>query len=160
MIVRTSRQKSLWRIALPAWLTVWMLAIPLVHVHPEADHRHGAPDHIHGGTVHTVLSSDLACEFAAHDYASVSGSQGQRLLHLIAQPLHALHGLEHPEINLVLASSTQSQAGKAAVADLVVGSNESGLSRSPRARTLTHSFTAPTFLILASGLSSRAPPTI
>lgn len=40
-----------------------MLLVPLVHVHPEADHRHGEAGHVHGGTVHTVWSPDLDCEF-------------------------------------------------------------------------------------------------
>jgi hypothetical protein len=45
------------------WLASWLLAVPLFHVHPEADHRHGEAGHIHGGTVHTVWSPDLDCEF-------------------------------------------------------------------------------------------------
>ena len=43
-----------------------MLLVPLVHVHPEADHRHGEAGHVHGGTVHTVWSQDLDCEFDHH----------------------------------------------------------------------------------------------
>jgi len=43
------------------WLGVWMLTLPLVHVHPEADHRHGLPGHVHGGTFHSVLSPQLSC---------------------------------------------------------------------------------------------------
>lgn len=48
------------------WASVWMLEAPLVHVHPEADHRHGEAGHVHGGTVHTVWSPDLDCEFDGH----------------------------------------------------------------------------------------------
>lgn len=43
-----------------------MLAVPLFHVHPDADHLHGQAGHQHGGTVHTVMSSDLECEVENH----------------------------------------------------------------------------------------------
>jgi hypothetical protein len=51
------------RLMVLAWTSLWMLAVPLFHVHPEADHRHGEVGHVHGGTVHTVWSPDLDCEF-------------------------------------------------------------------------------------------------
>ncbi len=50
-----------------AWASLWLLAVPLFHVHPEADHHHGEVGHIHGGTVHTVFSGDLDCESGNHD---------------------------------------------------------------------------------------------
>src|SRR5690349_18254979 len=84
------------------WAALWMLAAPLVHIHPEADHRHGDPSHIHGGTVHTVFSPDLSCEFSNHDHASLSATESRCPHHLIAQPFH---GAEHLEIDLVLAFS-------------------------------------------------------
>jgi len=43
-----------------------MLAVPLFHVHPDADHLHGQAGHLHGGTVHTVMSPDLECEAESH----------------------------------------------------------------------------------------------
>lgn len=43
-----------------------MLAVPLFHVHPDADHLHGQAGHLHGGTVHTVMSPDLECEAENH----------------------------------------------------------------------------------------------
>jgi len=140
---------------LRVWLTIWMLAVPLVHVHPEADHRHGALDHVHGGTVHSVFSSDLPCEFIAYDHASLASGEAHCPLHLIAQPVHAF---EHLEIDFVLASSTPTQAGKAVISDALVGSNESGPSRSPRSLAQAAPFAVPTFLVLAASLSSRAPP--
>ena len=157
MIARISRQRSAWRIALPAWLAVWMLAMPLVHVHPEVDHRHGALGHVHGGTIHTVFSSALACEFAAYNHASVSAGEARCPLHLVAQPFHAL---EYLEINFVFASSEQAQTGKVMVADAVVGTNETDLSRGPRSLATTPLPDTPASFILASSISSRAPPTI
>jgi hypothetical protein len=134
-----------------------MLAMPLVHVHPEADHRHGATGHVHGGTIHTVFSSGLACEFAAYNHASVSAGEARCPLHLVAQPFHAL---EHLEINFVLASSGQAQTGKVMVADAVVGTNESSPSRGPRSLTTTPPPATAASFILVSSISSRAPPTI
>ena len=92
------------------WASLWMLAAPMVHIHPEADHRHGAADHKHGGTVHGVFSPDLNCEFSVDDHASVADNESRCPLHLIAQPLH---GLEHFEIDIVLASSAEPKSAKA-----------------------------------------------
>ncbi len=65
--VRLMRKNSWWsRVVVLTWLSVWMLAVPLFHVHPEADHLHGKAGHVHGGTVHTVLSGDLDCELGSH----------------------------------------------------------------------------------------------
>ncbi|MBI3355625.1 MAG: hypothetical protein HY038_02410 [Nitrospirae bacterium] len=76
------------------WLSVWMLAIPLFHVHPEADHHHGVAGHVHGGTVHTVLSGDLDCEFGSHEKATPPA---------VALSEHFPHaGHEHPELGFSL----------------------------------------------------------
>ena len=58
----------------------------------------------HGGTVHTVFSQDLPCEFLVYDHASVADDESRCPLHLIAQPPH---GFEHFEIDMVLASSAR-----------------------------------------------------
>jgi hypothetical protein len=58
------------RVVVLIWASLWMLAVPLFHVHPDADHLHGQTGHLHGGTVHTVMSPDLECE--AESYASVA----------------------------------------------------------------------------------------
>ncbi|MFO0706635.1 MAG: hypothetical protein U0412_07245 [Nitrospira sp.] len=59
--------------ALRIWIIVWVLAVPLFHIHPEADHRHGHADHVHGGTVHTVFSPDLDGEFDIHKRTLAEG---------------------------------------------------------------------------------------
>ena len=61
-----ANQHSWPHIVLRSWIMIWMLAVPLFHVHPEADHHHGEAGHIHGGTVHTVFSPDLDGEFTSH----------------------------------------------------------------------------------------------
>jgi hypothetical protein len=139
------------------WVSLWMLAAPLVHIHPEADHRHGESDHKHGGTVHTVFSPNLPCEFTVYDHTSVAASESHCPLHLIAQPPH---GLEHFEIDLVLASSAESQVGKGTAMDVAAHSSHA----SPPARS--HVAQQPQFipsltnLFLTTSLSSRAPPLV
>jgi hypothetical protein len=134
-----------------------MLAAPLVHVHPDADHRHGAADHIHGGTVHTVFSHDLPCEFSIYDHASVAHDESRCPLHLTAHPSH---GAEHLEINLVLASSAGPQVGKGTALDVAAHS----FHVNPPARAHVDYQPQPspslTNLLLTTGLSSRAPPLV
>jgi hypothetical protein len=74
--MRTTYRTLLWaRAAVVVWTSLWMLAAPLFHVHPEADHRHGEVGHVHGGTVHTVWSPDLDCEFEGHGHADSGYAQ-------------------------------------------------------------------------------------
>ena len=139
------------------WTSLWMLAAPLVHIHPEADHRHGAADHKHGGTVHTVFSQDLPCEFSVYDHASVAGDESRCPLHLIAQPLH---GFEHFEIDVLLGSSAEPQVGKGTALD--VAAHFSHVPPPARLHAVwqpqpSHSLTN---LFLTTSLSSRAPPIV
>ena len=60
-------------ICLRVWIIAWILAIPLFHVHPEADRHHGEAGHLHGGTIHTVFSGDLDGEFDSHERAIPAG---------------------------------------------------------------------------------------
>jgi len=50
------------------WIIAWLLAVPLVHMHPETEQHHGEVGHIHGGTFHSVFSGDLDGEFAPHEH--------------------------------------------------------------------------------------------
>ena len=85
-------QPSWPHILLRAWITIWLLAVPLFHVHPEADHHHGEAGHIHGGTVHTVFSPDLDGEFEPHhDAARNHGTpHNTDRTSFAAHPAHAL----------------------------------------------------------------------
>lgn len=51
---------------LRAWAVLWLLALPLFHIHPETDPHHGEAGHIHAAAVHTVFSADLEGEFGDH----------------------------------------------------------------------------------------------
>lgn len=81
------------------WLILWMLVVPLFHVHPEADHRHGDASHVHGGTIHTVFSPDLECEYKDDVHDSTCPKAAHQHLQARAHPSHALN---HPEIEFSL----------------------------------------------------------
>lgn len=96
------------RTVISVWVILWMTAVPLVHVHPEWDHRHGDSNHAHGGIIHTVFSSDLACEYARHHDSAASG-EIRKSFSLVTPSTHLLN---HPEIGFLLASSSDRWAGK------------------------------------------------
>jgi hypothetical protein len=149
-------RRRAWR-SLPVWLSFWMLAVPLVHVHPDADHRHGTSDHLHGGTVHTVFSKDLTCEFSAHDHSSLTADESHHPFHFVAYPRH---GLEHPEIEVVLAASTESQSGKGTLLEIAahVFRPDDRLSGPVNWRTEPIPF--PAILLLVTVYPPRAPPVV
>ena len=151
------RNSSWCRTAALAWVALWMLAAPLVHIHPEADHHHGEPGHLHGGTVHTVFSPDLSCEFASYDHGSVAAKESSCPLHLIAQPFH---GAEHLEIDLILASSAEPQVGKGTALDVAAHSFSANQPiRAPTAWRPQPNLSLMN-LSLATSLPSRAPPSV
>ena len=140
-----------------AWVALWMLAAPLVHIHPEADHHHGEAGHVHGGTVHTVFSPDLSCEFSVYDHAPVAATESRCPLHLIAQPFH---GAEHPEIDFIFASSAEPQVGKGTALDVAAHSFSANQPiRAPAAWRPQPNLPL-TNLSLVTSLPSRAPPSV
>ena len=148
---------SWFRMAVLAWAALWMLAAPLVHIHPEADHHHGEPGHLHGGTVHTVFSPDLSCEFASYDHGSVAAKESSCPLHLTAHPFH---GAEHLEIDFVLASSAGPQVGKGTPLDVAAHSFSANQPiRAPAAWRPQPNLSLMN-LSLATSLPSRAPPSV
>lgn len=145
------------RMLVLVWASLWMLAAPLVHIHPEADHRHGAEDHKHGGTVHTVFSPSLPCEFSVYNHASVADDESQCPLHLIAKPPH---GLEHFQIDLVLASSAAPHVGKGTALDVAAQSFHAHPPARPHAVWQPQPSSLLKNLFLTTSLSSRAPPLV
>ena len=145
------------RLVILAWLAVWMLAVPLVHVHPEADHHHGESDHVHGGITHTVISSDLPCAYGSASEGPVaSPADHHGHLPVVGQSTHVF---DHPEVAFsLLTSSPDRSSGKPAlaqVASLVAGDGcvhrVAGFAAEPSVEPLAS-------VILSANLSSRAPP--
>lgn len=87
------------RILAVFWLTTWMLVIPFFHVHPEGDHHHGDASHAHGGTMHTVFSPDLECEFTETIHDSACPEAAHQHLQTGA---HVGHALNHVELDFSL----------------------------------------------------------
>jgi len=147
---------SWFRMAVLAWASLWMLAVPLVHIHPEADHRHGEPNHIHGGTVHTVFSADLECEYieTIHDPTCPEAAHQ----HLQAR-VHSGHASTHPEIEFSLLTAPIDRPlpkPGIAVAGLPIAENLTA-QRAVVVASLQPG-TSQTLLFLSTTLPLRAPP--
>ena len=52
------------------WVMLWVLSVPLFHVHPEFAEPSGHAGTMRSGTVHTVFSGDLDGEFDSHEAAA------------------------------------------------------------------------------------------
>jgi hypothetical protein len=139
------------------WASIWMLIVPFFHVHPEADHHHdGDASHVHGGTVHSVFSPDLECEYTETIHDPTCPEAAHQHLQARAHPGHVLN---HPEIafSLLIAPIDRPLPKPGiTVAGLPVAENLTAqravvvASLQPRA--------SPTVLLLSTTLPLRAPP--
>jgi hypothetical protein len=136
------------RLIIPIWLAAWMLALPLVHVHPEADHQHGWASHVHGGLTHSVFSADLPCEYHAASPDHVPHVAG-----------HSAHEFDHPEIGFsLLTSSPDRSAGKPVFHGAVFEDTAVALVR-PDLKFITADLSESAgSVVLPVCLSTRAPP--
>lgn len=145
---------------LRAWLVLWVISLPLVHIHPEADHAHGMSGHAHGGTYHTVLSTTPICAYEDHQHHHDSFFAGEPF-GTTDSPIHASHGFEHStysfsvlnsSIDPILEDSVSYPTSDAVVAHKTETPSLSFVSAigiSPPARQ---------FLVLPHTLSPRGPP--
>ena len=129
--------------------------VPLFHVHPEADH-HGDASHVHSGTVYTVFSPDLECEYAqtVHDPTCPEVKHQ----HLQAR-VHPGHAVNHPEIEFSLLTVQVDRPlpkPGIAIAELPV------VERTTAERAVVvaslHPGAPQTILFLSTTLPLRAPP--
>ena len=145
------------RVVILAWLTAWMLAVPLVHVHPEADHHHGQPGHAHGGLTHTVVSADLPCEYGSDtDGHAASSADHHGHGPVVGQTTHAG---DHPEVGFsFLASSPDQNSGKPALAQVASLAVDDGCVHRAAVGAAEPSGEPPVSVLLSANLSPRAPP--
>jgi len=144
------------------WLVLGMVGVPLLHVHPEADHRHGMPGHVHGGLYHTVFSPELACVNAPHraDEASVSSREFKGDAQVLSQLAHVG---DHPAVTFSFLTSKPDsppdwKAGQSPGASPALLEFESASLPSFLGTTASLD---PTFSFLFSTcLSPRAPPVV
>jgi hypothetical protein len=147
-------------ILLRAWITIWMLAVPLFHVHPESDHHHGEAGHSHGGTVHTVFSPDLDGEFEPHH----DTTQNHGTPHNTDQTsfaAHPAHALDYAELGFSFVSdSTDRSLPKPLVTAAFLIQPPAHL-----AVTAIHSASldltvSQSFTLFAHDIPARAPPSL
>jgi hypothetical protein len=138
------------------WASIWMLIVPFFHVHPDADHHHGDASHVHGGTVHSVFSPDLECEYTKTIHDPTCPEAVHQHLQARAHPGHVLN---HPEIAFSLLTAPIDRPlpkPGITVAGLPVAENLTAqravvvASLQPRA--------SPTILFLSTTRPLRAPP--
>jgi hypothetical protein len=148
---------SRFRVVPIVWLILWMIVIPLIHVHPDADH-HGIPDHVHGAVFHTVFSQDLDGEYGRH---------GHEYDTPVIQPpvlpfLGASAGLlTHPEMGFsFLSTSPDRPSAKQVFTDILFAEFYHGLLSRPAWSMSQDIFPLPILGLLANDLSARAPPTL
>lgn len=89
-----------------AWLVAWVLVVPLIHLHPEMDHAHGAPGHVHVGEYHSILSEDRSWNFRSH--SQVPHSDSFEHASDSVKEVHAFgHDFTHPEIGFSLLNKSK-----------------------------------------------------
>jgi hypothetical protein len=148
---------SRFRVVPVVWLILWMLVVPLIHVHPDADH-HGIPNHVHGGVFHTVFSQDLDGEYGHHGHEHDPP--------VIQPPVLPFLGasaglLSHPEMGFsFLSSSPDRPSAKQVFTDILFAEFDPSLLTSPGCPLSQDIFPMPILGLLANDLSARAPPTL
>lgn len=128
-----------------------MLAVPLVHIHPEGDHQHGETGHVHGGVIHLAFSPDLDGEYDDHHSADGFGHT--------PFDYHPAHVLAHTELTLAFLSDSPERKLVTPLFMPVLTAGESALTNSPLVRSvIVHQVAASPPLFLARSIPSRAPP--
>lgn len=154
--------KVMHKTLLRIWLVFWVLTLPLIHIHPEADHAHGASDHVHGGTYHSILVNtpvhahqDHSQEEHHHDGFFFLGDVSQAP-HSHSHPPYDFeedtYGFSVIKPSIVLESENPEFSH-----DLVVGAHAEILIV-PRDLATSFSLAKIHFSILPTNVSSRAPP--
>lgn len=139
------------------WVSVWMLAVPLFHVHPDADDRHGEAGHIHGGTVHTVLSRELDCQFDWYEGIHGPGANEHHGTTLSARQVH--RGNEHPEFTFsLLSESTDRKPLKPCLTQVFGISSTLLLPPDPENRIECGTYLASPSPQFSHDIRTRAPP--
>ncbi len=146
------------------WLIVWVLTLPLVHIHPEADHAQGISHHIHGGTYHSILVNTPvhghkghAHEAHHHDgFFSPAGSS------------ESDHASSHPPYDLqeatygfaVIKPSLDTNSTSLNYFHDLMATAKAALSSNPRFSIQRFPPQITVFSILSDILSPRAPPVL
>ncbi|MEE8125490.1 MAG: hypothetical protein V3T42_06750 [Nitrospirales bacterium] len=145
---------------LRVWLIFWVITLPLIHIHPEADHAHGMSGHVHGGTYHSILLSTPICAYQDHPHHHDSFSPGDTF-GPSESPSHPPHGFEHATYSFsIIKPSIDLESEKSEFQnDGVVTYNVESLNV-PYVSKPDVSVRKRLFSILPKTLSPRAPPVL
>lgn len=136
-----------------AWVILWILSVPLFHVHPELADPSSFDGAMRSGTVHTVFSGDLDGEFETHHAPPRHGNNSAA---------HLSHAwFEHSELGFSLLNDSHHRADMQPllVQTLVLPRSEPATMRSYK-RAVDHLPLISTSTLLEYECSSRAPPTL
>lgn len=149
--------KSCLHTLLRGWAVVWMLVVPLIHIHPETDPHHGEAGHAHGGMVHTVFSRDLDDEFDNHQDTTDGG--GHLPTSQVAVSGHPSHALEYAELGFsFLSDSTDRKLPKPLFVHVLVVESSAIIACAPIPSIAQHRAFTPLHTFLTRDIPSRAPP--
>jgi len=152
------------KILLRVWLIVWVITLPLIHIHPEVDHAHGMSGHVHGGTYHSILVNTpvhphRGYEQEAHHHDGFFSPENHRGPQ--QDPSHPLHGFAEATYGFSVIKPTldpdsdKSEISHVLVVEVVSSpAYASGRSKSPNFLKHQH------FSTLPHNLSPRAPPVL
>jgi hypothetical protein len=142
------------------WLIVWVITLPLVHIHPDADHAHGMSGHIHGGTYHTILLNTPVSDHQDHeqhhhdDFFSPGHAFDPSQF-----PSHPLHGFEEATYGFsVIKPSIDPASEKSVFPNVLVSIDKVEPLSAPVVSNLNFTPTKSLVSILPKTLSPRAPP--
>jgi len=145
------------RVVVLIWASLWMLAVPLFHVHPEADHRHGETGHVHGGTVHLAWSPDLDCEFNGRGQADPSKQAARRGFSNFARFSHP--GDSHVEFSLsLLSDSTDRKSPRPFMAQALASSSAIVSQGTGPVRLVRNTTSLLSSALFSRTIAPRAPP--
>jgi len=145
---------------LKIWLILWVIGLPLIHIHPEADHAHGMPGHQHGGTFHTVLSGNPACAYEGHQHHHDSFSPGESF-GTLDSPSHPSHGVEHSTYDFSVLNLSIDPIHEGNVSNSTSAAVGACETETPGSSFVSRTDSSPPeipFSILPKNLSPRAPP--
>ncbi len=155
---RLSDRLSWFRMMGITWVSIWMLIVPLVHVHPEVEHTHGDLAHTHHAGTHMVFSIPLECE-DSFDIDTGNCSAGLHPSTFSIAP-HG-HAVAHPEDEYPLvASVTAPVIGKILLGPSISTEDVPSSPPVPISKNTTARDVPPAMLFLSTALPLRAPPAV
>jgi hypothetical protein len=135
------------------WVVLWVLSVPLFHVHPELAEATGHAGAGRSGTVHTVFSGDLDGEFTPHEATTHPASDTS---------LHLSHAwFEHAELGFSLITGSHHRTEfKPHLVQTLILPLESTITIRSHERTAEELAAVPAAVLFIHELPSRAPPSL